>query len=158
MIVPRYEVRRASFAEGLGIYLLEDVNAGTVIVAPDAISKVFNGTERAALKPGSAEDAACVRWFEDWHTVSTDWPDDCYINHSFSPTGLWHLGFVFATQKLKAGTELTVDYRFLINDAEELPFVDAVTGEKIIGLSWAENIRQSTRALLDLLGSGNQGK
>jgi hypothetical protein len=83
--------------------------------------------------------------------VSTDWPDDCYVNHSFHPTGLWHLGFVFAMRKLEAGDEITVDYRFVINDNEKMPFLDAETGKEIIGYTWKENLRLSTEQLLELL-------
>ena len=151
MIVPRYEIRPARFAEGKGVFLLEPVRRGQVLVAPDAINKVYNGAERAALTPGSAEDEACVRWFESFHTVSTDWPDDCYVNHSFAPTGLWHLGFIFATRDLAIGEEVTADDRFLINDDEVLPFKDAETGRDIVGHRWADNLRLSTEGLLALL-------
>lgn len=151
MIVPAYEVRTARHAEGKGIFLLEAVKRGQVLVAPDAINKVYSGPERRALQPGTPEDDACVRWFEDYHTVSTDWPDDCYVNHSFTPSGLWHLGFIFATRDLQPGEEVTVDYRFLVNDNEVLPFRDAETGREIIGYTWEENLRLSTEQLLQLL-------
>lgn len=151
MIIPAYEIRNATHAQGKGVFLLEPVHKGQVVVAPDAINRVYDAAERAALVPGSPEDEACVRWFESYHTVSTDWPDDCYVNHSFAPTGLWHLGFIFATAELPAGTELTVDYRFLVNDGEVLPFCDAQTGREIVGYAWEENIRRSTQSLLGLL-------
>lgn len=151
MILPAYEVRTARHAEGKGVFLQQAVKRGQVLVAPDAINKLYTGTERAALVPGSAEDDACVRWFEDYHTVSTDWPDDCYVNHSFSPSGLWHLGFIFAIADLQVGDEVTVDYRFLINDNEVLPFRDAETGQEIVGYSWEENLRRSTEQLLAVL-------
>ncbi|MEY4641256.1 MAG: hypothetical protein RLZZ227_1250, partial [Pseudomonadota bacterium] len=92
-----------------------------------------------------------VRWFETYHTVSTDWPDDCYVNHSFTPTGLWHLGFVFALRDLQPGEEVTMDYRFVINDNEEMPWLDNETGQKIIGYTWEENLRKSTEQLLVIL-------
>ena len=151
MIVPAYEIRDAVHAHGNGVFLREVVRKGQVLVAPDAINKVYNGTERAALTPGSAEDDACVRWFENYHTVSTDWPDDCFVNHSFNPSGLWHLGFIFATRDLAAGDEITVDYRFLVNDNEVMPFRDAETGDEIVGYTWEENLKRSTSMLLALL-------
>lgn len=151
MIIPRYEIRPARHAEGKGVFLLQSVKRGQVLVAPDAINKVYDAAQRAALVPGSAEDEACVRWFESYHTVSTDWPDDCYVNHSFNPSGLWHLGFIFATRDLVEGEEITADYRFLVNDHEVLPFRDAETGREIIGYTWEENLRLSTEQLLALL-------
>jgi hypothetical protein len=151
MIVPAYEIRTAAHAHGKGVFLAEPVSRGQVIVAPDAINKVYNAAERAALVPGSPEDEASVRWFESFHTVSTDWPDDCYVNHSFKPTGLWHLGFVFAVRDLAVGEEVTVDYRFLVDDDEKMPFMDAETGREIIGYRWEENLRLSTQQLLAIL-------
>jgi hypothetical protein len=151
MIVPKYEIRPARFAEGKGVFLLEGVKRGQILVAPDAINQVYNAEQRAALVPGSAEDEACVRWFESYHTVSTDWPDDCYVNHSFNPSGLWHLGFIFATRDLQAGDEVTADYRFLVDDNEVMPFKDAETGQEIVGYVWEDNLRISTEQLLALL-------
>ena len=151
MIVPKYEIRPAAHAEGKGVFLLESVKRGQVLVAPDAINRVYNKEEREALVPGSLEDEACVRWFESYHTVSTDWPDDCYVNHSFNPSGLWHLGFVFAMRDLAIGDEVTVDYRFLVNDNEVMPFKDAETGKEITGYTWEENLRISTEMLMALL-------
>jgi len=151
VIIPAYEIRNATHAQGKGVFLLEPVRKGQVLVAPDAIDRVYNAAERAALVPGSPEDDACVRWFETYHTVSTDWPDDCYVNHSFTPSGLWHLGFIFATADLVPGAELTVDYRFLVDDNEVLPFRDARTGREIVGYTWRENLKRSTEQLLALL-------
>ena len=151
MILPAYEVRTARHAEGKGVFLQQAVKRGQVVVAPDAINKLYTGAERAALVPGSAEDEACVRWFEAYPTVSTDWPDDCYVNHSFSPSGLWHLGFIFAIRDLQIREEVTVDYRFLVNDNEVLPFRDAETGQEIVCYSWEENLRRSTEQLLAVL-------
>ena len=151
MIVPKYEIRPAAHAEGKGLFLLEAVKRGQILVAPDKINEVLNAQQRAELSPGSLEDEACVRWFETYHTVSTDWPDECYVNHSFNPSGLWHLGFVFALRDLEPGDEVTADYRFLVNDNEVMPFKDAETGKEIVGYTWEENLRISTGLLMELL-------
>ena len=151
MIVPAYEIKVATHANGEGVFLKQAVKKGQVLLAPDAINKVYDAAERAALIPGSPEDDACVRWFETYHTVSTDWPDDCFVNHSFQPSGLWHLGFIFALQDMAPGAEITVDYRFLVNDNEKMPFRDAETGAEIIGYTWDENLRLSTEQLLAIL-------
>ncbi len=151
MIVPAYEIKTVKHAHGKGVFLKHSVKRGQVLLAPDAINKLYNHEQRAALVPGSPEDEACVRWFESYHTVSTDWPDDCYVNHSFTPSGLWHLGFVFALRDLQPGAEVTVDYRFVLNDNEEMPWIDAETGRKIVGYTWEENLRKSTEQLLAIL-------
>ena len=151
MIVPPYEIRSARHAAGKGVFLTAAAKRGQILVAPDAINELYDGAARAALVPGSPEDDACVRWFEDFHTVSTDWPDECYVNHSFTPSGLWHLGFIFAVRDMQAGDEVTVDYRFVVNDNEVMPFRDAETGREIVGYTWDENLRLSTQMLLDIL-------
>ncbi|MGV3592077.1 MAG: SET domain-containing protein-lysine N-methyltransferase [Gammaproteobacteria bacterium] len=151
MIVPAYEIKTATRADGKGVFLKQAVKRGQVVVAPDAINKLYNHEERAALVPGSPEDEACVRWFETWHTVSTDWPDECYVNHSFTPSCLWHLGFIFALRDLQPGDEVTVDYRFVINDNEVMPWLDNETGKQIVGYTWEENLRKSTEQLLAIL-------
>jgi hypothetical protein len=151
MILPRYRIDASRIpGAGKGLFLDEAVHAGSILTAPDAIDRTFrhaefDAPELARLKYASA------RWFEDRYTVSPDWPDECYINHSFRPNGLWHLGFVFALADLPAGSEITVDYRHLLPPGEAEDFADAATGERIIGLSWTESLASSTRALAALL-------
>ena len=153
MILPRYHVSDSMIpGAGRGVFLDEPVAAGRVIVAPDAIPAVFSLAEIEARPDREQALAACVRWFEDRFTVTLDWPDECYINHDFEPSGLWHLGFVFAAHDLRAGTELSVDYRHLLGEGQRESFLDARSGEEIIGWSWAESLRRSSAALAALAG------
>ncbi|MHC1481153.1 SET domain-containing protein [Frateuria aurantia] len=152
MILPRYRIAASLVpGAGKGLYLSEAVPAGRVICAPDAIEQTW--TEQQLLGQEALADLhyASARWFEDRYTVSPDWPDECYLNHSFTPTGLWHLGFVFAAADLPEGTEVTIDYRHLLPPGMTEDFVDAVSGEPIIGWSWADSLRHSTSALAGLL-------
>ncbi len=152
MILPRYHVAASSIpGAGQGLFLDEPVAAGRVITAPDAIERTFRHADISASPELRAQFHASARWFEDRYTISPDWPDECYINHSFTPNGLWHLGFVFALAELPAGTEITVDYRHLLPPGEAEDFVDAATGETITGLSWSDSLAGSTRALAELL-------
>ncbi|GHC05497.1 SET domain-containing protein-lysine N-methyltransferase [Cerasicoccus arenae] len=153
MILPRYRIAASGIpGAGQGVYLEEDVAAGAVLVAPDKIDRLYTRAELDAYGPDSPEDAASVRWFEGRYTVSLDWPDECYFNHSFAPNGLWHLGFIFAARDLAPGEELTIDYRLIVGDGEKLPFDDAATGHPIIGLPWRENLRTTAAALAALIG------
>ena len=115
MIIPSYHIGPSRIAgAGKGLFLDEPVARGRVLVAPDAIPRVHTLAEIERM-PGAAELLpATVRWFENAFTVTPEWPDECYVNHAFAPTGLWHLGFIFAVDDLAAGTELTVDYRHLL--------------------------------------------
>ena len=153
MIIPSYHIGPSRIAgAGKGLFLDEPVARGRVLVAPDAIPRVHTLAEIERM-PGAAELLpATVRWFENAFTVTPEWPDECYVNHSFEPTGLWHLGFIFAAKDLPQGTEITVDYRHLLAPGQEESFQDAATGEKITGLSWQESLAQTTRALARLLG------
>lgn len=152
MIVPRYYIAASNIAgAGQGLFLEEDVTAGHIVTAPDAIDRTYGYDELMNSPELSTQLHASARWFQDRYTVSPDWPDECFINHSFEPTGLWHLGFVFATRDLPAGTEITVDYRHLLPPGEEEAFADAATGQRIVGLPWIESLRSSTHALAQLL-------
>ena len=156
MILPRYRVADSSIrGAGRGLFLDEPVVAGRIITAPDAIERTFGLTEIMASPALKAQFHASARWFEDRYTLSPDWPDECYINHSFQPNGLWHLGFVFAWADLPAGSEITVDYRHLLPPGESEDFADSATGEIITGLPWSESLASSTRALAALLDATN---
>ena len=153
MILPRYHIGPSTIAgAGQGLFLDEPVARGRLITAPDAIPRVYTFDEINALPDAAQLLPATVRWFEDRYTVTPEWPDECYINHAFDPNGLWHLGFVFAAADLAAGTEITVDYRHLLAPGQVEEFLDARSGERIIGLGWTESLRESTRMLATLLG------
>lgn len=151
MILPRYRIDASRIpGAGRGVFLAEAVPRGRVLVAPDAIPATYRWDEVRAQPDPAAAMAAAVRWFEDRYTISLDWPDECYLNHSFDPNGLWHLGFVFAARDLVAGEELTIDYRHLLPEGEAEAFRDADSGREIVGYSWAESLAVSTRALAAL--------
>lgn len=151
MILPRYRIAASLIpGAGKGLFLDERVAHGSLITAPDDIRKVYKWSEVHALPDAAALLAATVRWFEDRYTVTPEWPDECYINHSFAPCGLWHLGFVFALADLAAGTEVTVDYRHLLAPGQEEDFRDAASGERIVGYAWHESMARSTAQLQGL--------
>jgi hypothetical protein len=132
---------------GKGIFLQASVRAGQILVYPDAIPATFSMPEIAARSDAELALSATVRWFEERYTVTLDWPDECYINHSFQPSGIWHLGFVFAAADFAAGTELTVDYRHLLAPGQVETFRDADSGRDIVGFSWQESFSSSLAAL-----------
>ena len=152
MIIPRYHIGPSKIAgAGKGLFLDEPIARGRVLVAPDAIPRVHTLTEIEQMPDAATLLPATVRWFEDAFTVTPDWPDECYVNHAFAPTGLWHLGFIFAAEDLPAGVEITVDYRHLLAPGQAEEFRDATSGEQIIGFSWDESLRKSTQTLAALV-------
>lgn len=154
MILPSYRIAASTIpGAGKGVFLDEPVVRGRILTAPDAIPKVYRWDDVLAMPDREAALAASVRWFEDRFTVSPEWPDECYLNHSFAPNGLWHLGFVFAARDLDAGEEITIDYRHLLGEGQEESFRDARSGERIVGWSWQESLSRSTRELARLFAA-----
>jgi len=152
VILPRYRIAASTIpGAGKGLFLEEPLPRGRIAIAPDAIDRTWSWQEIVSDPERAAQLHTAVRWFEDRYTLSPDWPDECYVNHSFEPTGLWHLGFVFAARDLDPGEELTVDYRHLLAPGQEETFRDVRTGEPIVGYAWREGLALSTRALAALL-------
>lgn len=151
MILPSYHIAASAISgAGKGLFLDETVAAGRVITAPDAINQTFALAEILASPELRAQFAASARWFEDRYTLSPEWPHECFINHSFTPTGLWHLGFIFALADLPPGCEITVDYRHLLPPGQAEDFADSPTGRIITGFSWHDSLASSTLALAAL--------
>lgn len=151
MILPRYRVEASRIPNaGRGLFLDEAVCRGSVIIAPDNVHTVWPESKLRQYPAGSLEVESSVRWFEDRFSLTPEWSDECYVNHSFRPTALWHLGFIFALEDLPAGVEVTMDYRYVIGDGERLPFADSLTGREIVGLPWHECLRGSAAQLLAL--------
>lgn len=152
MILPRYRIAPSGIpGAGQGVFLEAPLHKGCIAVAPDRIdqtwtfAEILADPERTALLPTS------VRWFEDRYTLSPNWPDECYVNHSFEPNGLWLLGFIFAMRDLEPGDELTIDYRHLLAPGQEETFRDAHTDGAIVGYAWQESLRQGLDTLRRLI-------
>lgn len=153
MILPGYRIGPSRIpGAGKGLFLEQPLAGGRIAIAPDRIEETWSFAGILDDPARAAQMNACARWFEDRYTLSPDWPDECYINHSFTPSGLWLLGFVFAARDLDAGEELTVDYRHLLAPAQEEGFRDAQTGEAIIGYPWTESLRLGLDALRAVIG------
>jgi hypothetical protein len=151
VILPRYRVEASRIAgAGKGLFLEEAVTRGKVIIAPDNIHTVWPEQKLRQYAADSLEVESSVRWFEDRFSLTPEWSDECYVNHSFAPSALWHLGFIFALRDLPADAEVTMDYRYVIGDGERLPFADSETGLEIVGLPWAQTLADSARALAGL--------
>lgn len=152
MILPRYRIAPSRIpGAGQGLFIDEAIKRGAVIIAPDKIDRMLPQAQLDQFPKDSIENLSSARWFEDWYSISTDWPDECYVNHASDPNGLWHLGFIFAARDVAAGEELTADYRYILGSGEVSAFADSVTGAAIIGLPWQDNVRQSAERLLRIV-------
>ena len=152
MILPRYQIAASTIpGAGKGVLLAEAVPRGRIASAPDKIDATFRFADLIADTARAEQLYASARWFEDRFTLSPDWPDECYVNHSFEPTGIWLLGFIFAARDLAAGDELTVDYRHLLAPGQAETFRDARTQQPIVGYAWPDSLRiglDAVRALI----------
>lgn len=150
MITVRYRIASSTIAgAGQGLFVDEHVRKGRVIVAPSHIDGTLSLQQLLEDEHHPHADSS-IRWFEDHCTISPDWPDECYVNHSFKPNGLWHLGFIFAARDIAAAEEICVDYRHLIGAGVTLPFIDAETGQAITGYSWPHSLHLSAQNLTDI--------
>ena len=136
---------------GKGLFVDQAVRRGAVIIAPDNVHTLWPEDKLRQFPPDSLEVESSVRWFEDYFSLTPEWSDECYVNHSFEPNAQWHLGFIFALRELAADEEVTMDYSYVIGSGEELPFRDSVTDRAIAGLPWKDCLRGSTQRLLDIL-------
>jgi hypothetical protein len=44
-----------------------------------------------------------------------------------------------------------LDYCHVIGDGEEMPFVDSVTGRRIVGLPWQQTLRETAQRVAELM-------
>lgn len=149
LCIPYYVADSTIPGAGKGLFATDTIQPGSVIIAPTQIECTVP-LQALLDDPHHPQADSSIRWFEDHCTVSPEWPDDCYVNHSFDPNGLWHLGFIFALRPIAPGEEICVDYRHIIGPDVEMPFVDALTQAPIIGLRWEDSLAQTTESLLAL--------
>ena len=135
---------------GKGLFADELIPKGSILGFPDNIQQVYSREQLLALPSDSPEFQTSVRWFEDCYAADPDYSDAYYINHSFEPNCLWHLGFVFAREDILAGVEITLDYRVLMDNDPEFGFMDETTGKMICGFAWEEKMIFNSQQLLIL--------
>lgn len=135
---------------GKGLFLLENIAKGKVLIAPDNVHTVWPEAKLRRYAADSIEVESSVRWFEDQFSLTPEWSDECYVNHAFQPSAIVLLGFLFAARDLQAGEEITMDYRYLIGSGETMPFNDAITGQPIVGLGWQQTLTESAQRVIGL--------
>lgn len=156
MICIPYSVNKSLIPNaGMGLFAQQTVMMGKVIIAPTHINATIT-LQELTDSPDHPHADSSIRWFEEHCTISPDWPDECYVNHSFTPSALWHLGFIFALRELQPEEEITVDYRHLLGPDVRLPFLDSLTHQPIIGFSWGENLLRSSELMLKLANITHQ--
>ena len=140
MLLRNYTIRHSQIpGAGLGLFAAERISRGDLVVAPTHPDDV-NSRQYVELFSGTHPDG-----------MEPETRDVRMINHSFTPTGHWHLGFVFACHDIQPGTELTVDYR-LLGPVGCLPFTDGATGQLVEGYEETEALQISLQRLREITG------
>ena len=154
MFIP-VEVRPSAIF-GKGLFPLQDVKRGTVICSFVTDAKVI--TEKEYLEAIAAEQYLIVRtgtryigkYFTHTHEPETELN---FFNHSFTPNLLCHCGTVLALRDIPTGQEMTIDYRYLIDDTDIGVYNDAMTGQPIRGFPARQTLLKTARQLVELLES-----
>lgn len=163
MILADIEIRNSGI-EGRGVFLKEEIKKGTLLIIytygiSELIHKDQHDEACADMDNSPHADIinSSVRYIENWfiydaytkHGTQFGEREGDFINHSFEPSMIYHCGLCFAAMDLKAGEELTVDYRFFLS--EDLPgFCDLKTGQEIKGFSGREAFLLSLKKLNDI--------
>lgn len=154
MFIP-VEVRPSTIF-GKGLFPLRQVKRGTVICSFTTDSKVITEEEYlAAIRENRYLIVRTGTRYVGKYFTYTDQPetDLNFFNHSFEPNLLVHCGVVIALRDIPAGEELTIDYRYLIDDTEIGVYNDALSGRSIRGFPPRQTLLETSRQLIALLES-----
>ncbi|HWE98139.1 MAG TPA: SET domain-containing protein [Tepidisphaeraceae bacterium] len=152
MFIP-VEVRPSTIF-GKGLFPLRDLARGTVICSFTTDSKII--TEQEYLAAIEENRYLVVRtgtrYVGKYFTYTDDPNTDLnFFNHAFEPNLLVHCGVVIALRDIAAGEELTIDYRYLIDDTEIGVYNDSRSARPIRGLPARQTLLETSRRMIELL-------
>lgn len=154
MFIP-VEVRTSNIF-GRGLFPLKPVARGTVICSFSTDAKII--TEAEYLQAIQENRYLVVRTgtrYVGKYFSYTEQPETelNFFNHAFEPNLLVHCGVVIAERDIAEGEELTIDYRYLIDDTEVGVYNDALTGRPIRGFPPRQTLLETSCRLIKLLES-----
>src|SRR3954471_7350880 len=128
------EVRDSGVA-GKGVFTAEPVGKGTVVGCFTLGSAVATEAEyvRACAERRNPLMRTGTRYVGQYFTYGNEAASYTYMNHSFEPTLLLHCGVLFAKRDLSEGEELTIDYRYALDDTDIGVYADSASGTEIRG-------------------------
>lgn len=171
MILAEHEIRESAI-EGRGVFLKCGVKKGELLVIytygiSELIHKDYHDQVCRDLDNSPHQDVvdSSVRYVDNWfiydayskHNACFGSREGDFVNHSFEPTMIYHCGLCFAARDLKAGDELTVDYRYFMSEDLE-GFSDRHTGRQIRGFSGREAFVRSLRQLNEVFSDEQPGE
>ena len=140
------EVRRSSIS-GRGVFAKMDIKAGTLVFNFYSGYLARESTYRKLAKTDEAVAQSGIRLLGDLIIFNRSILLEDFVNHSDNANILYHCGFGFAFHDIKAGEEITNDYRLYLPERESIRTQEGTVN----ALSAIEALRQSTRKFQDLL-------
>ena len=149
----RAEVRDGGVA-GKGLFAGEAVAKGTVVGCFTLGSAVATEEEyvRACAERRDPLMRTGTRYVGRYFTYGNEAAAYTYMNHAFDPTLLLHCGVLLARRDLAPGDELTIDYRYAVDDTDVGVYADAASGVEIRGYPAKETLLRTARELIELVG------
>lgn len=138
---------------GRGLFAAEPIIRGKIIcffaigaqvITEDRFLQAVRDDERGIVRTGT-------RYAGKYFTHGNELEPYTFINHSFTPNLLCHCGIVIARADIAADEELTLDYRYLVDDTETGVYHDSATGRAIRGFSARQTFLDTARELIGLL-------
>ena len=151
MILFKTEIKHTD--NGKGLFSLNAIPKSTVVgyfpigakdISEDEYIKGLVEGDRIIIHTG-------VRYIGRIFLVGEEIKTEEYINHSFTPSLLYHCGILFAKKDIKIGEELTVDYRYFLANHPLATFTDTETNTIVKGFSPHEALIRSTKELIELI-------
>lgn len=156
MIFFKTKVHESSLA-GSGLFAAEFIKQGS-IVATDIDTHDLIGRWSYDRRQSQGETKIIqtgYRFVGDYFLCAPDTAtllrNEDYLNHSESPSLLYHCGVFFALSDIQPGEELTVHYKYLLSENDATSFIDSRTGCLVRGLPPDAALRASTLELAMLL-------
>lgn len=146
---------RESGVYGNALFAAELIRRGTIVCSFTLGSGVTTEDDyvRAVAENRQPVKRTGTRYCGRYFTFGNVDANFNFVNHSFDPNLLCHFGVVLALRDIAAGTEMTLDYRSLIDTTDVGLYHDAVTGREIRGHAARETALRTARELIALVES-----
>lgn len=154
MLYIKTEVRDSPIpGAGKGLFTLQPVNKGRIIANLAYPCNIMTEEEyqEEQRKGNKIVIQTAVRWVGKYFLYTDIIEKVDYINHSSNANMLYHCGICFARRNIKAGEELTADYRYFLAENDLYSFENGEDKTNIYGLSGRKALLESAKELMKLL-------
>ena len=144
---------KKSILGGKGLFSEEFIPKGKVIgiLAQEAMVMAEDKYQKEQKKGNYLVIMTAVRWVGNFFLYGDKITKEEFINHSESPTMLYHLGVCFALRDIQKGEELTVNYNYFLAESDVNRFESIEKKGKIVdGISPKSALINSAKELIKL--------